>query len=158
MPEGGGAALTGASPEGCSYDGSMSIEIRPADHDDIAGVLALWQRAAAPTSTDDADAVTSLLGRDPGALLVAEESGEIVGSVIAGWDGWRGSIYRLSVAPAHRRKGLGRRLLAVAEDRLHGLGVRRMHAIVIGADERAIAFWQTSDWEHQHGQLRFVRG
>jgi hypothetical protein len=29
---------------------------------------------------------------------------------------------------------------------------------VIGADERAIAFWQTSDWEHQHGQLRFVRG
>jgi ribosomal protein S18 acetylase RimI-like enzyme len=135
-----------------------SAEIRPADADDIDAVLALWQRAAEPTSTDDADAVGTLIGRDPGALLVADASGEIVGSVIAGWDGWRGSIYRLSVAPARRRAGLGRRLLAAAEDRLRGLGVRRMHAIVIGTDDRAVAFWQTSDWQHQDGQLRFVRG
>jgi ribosomal protein S18 acetylase RimI-like enzyme len=136
----------------------MGLEIRPADHDDIDGVLALWERAAEPTSTDDADAVAALLRHDPGALLVAEESGELIGSVIAGWDGWRGSIYRLSVAPPHRSRGLGRRLLAAAEDRLHGLGVRRMHAIVVGADDRAVAFWRGSDWEHQDGQLRFARG
>jgi ribosomal protein S18 acetylase RimI-like enzyme len=136
----------------------MSIKIRPAAGDDISAVLALWERAAEPTTTDNAGAVAALLGHDPGALLVAEESGEIVGSVIAGWDGWRGSIYRLSVTPARRRQGLGRRLLAAAEDRLHSLGVYRMHAIVIGADDRAVAFWQTSEWEHQGGQLRFVRG
>jgi ribosomal protein S18 acetylase RimI-like enzyme len=136
----------------------MNIEIRPAVDDDIDAVLALWERAAEPTTTDDAIAVAALLGHDAGALLVAEESGEIVGSVIAGWDGWRGSIYRLSVAPLRRRQGLGRRLLAAAEDRLHGLGVRRMQAIVIGSDDRAVAFWRTSDWGHQDGQLRFVRG
>ena len=136
----------------------MGIEIRPAVDDDIDAVLALWERAAARTTTDDADAVAALLGHDAGALLVAEDSGEIVGSVIAGWDGWRGSIYRLSVAPSQRRQGLGRQLLAAAEDRLQDLGVRRMHAIVVGADDRAVAFWQTSEWEHQGGQLRFVRG
>ena len=136
----------------------MSVEIRPAVDADIDAVLALWERAAQPTTTDDADAVAALLRHDAGALLVAEDSGEVVGSVIAGWDGWRGSIYRLSVAPVRRRQGLGRRLLAAAEDRLHGLGVRRMHAIVVGADDRAVAFWRTSDWEHQHGQLRFARG
>jgi ribosomal protein S18 acetylase RimI-like enzyme len=136
----------------------MNMEIRPAVDDDIDEVLALWERAAEATTTDDATAVAALLVRDAGALLVAEESGEIVGSVIAGWDGWRGSIYRLAVAPAWRRKGLGRQLLAAAENRLHGLGVRRMHAIVIGADERAVAFWRSSDWAHQDGQLRFVRG
>jgi ribosomal protein S18 acetylase RimI-like enzyme len=135
----------------------MSIDIRPAAGRDIDAVLALWERAAEPTTTDNADAVAALLGRDPGALLVADESGEIVGSVIAGWDGWRGSIYRLSVAPARRRQGLGRRLLGAAEDRLHGLGVHRMHAIVIGADDRAVTFWQTSGWEHQDARLRFVR-
>jgi ribosomal protein S18 acetylase RimI-like enzyme len=137
---------------------AMSVKIRQAVDDDIDAVLALWAHAAERTKTDNADAVAALLRRDAGALLVAEESGEIVGSVIAGWDGWRGSIYRLSVAPAFRRQGLGRQLLAAAEDRLHRLGVRRMHAIVIGADDRAVAFWQTSAWEHQHGQLRFVRG
>jgi ribosomal protein S18 acetylase RimI-like enzyme len=134
------------------------MEIRPAVDDDIEAVLALWERAAEPTTTDDADAVAALLGHDAGALLVAEESGEIVGSVIAGWDGWRGSIYRLSVAPARRRQGLGRRLLAAAEDRLHDLGARRMHAIVVGADDRAVGFWRASAWLHQDGQLRFVRG
>ena len=136
----------------------MNMKIRPAVENDIDAELALWERAAEPTTTDDAAAIAALLGHDAGALLVAEESGEIVGSVIAGWDGWRGSIYRLAVAPAWRGKGLGRRLLAAAEDRLHALGVRRMHAIVIAADDRAVAFWQTSEWVHQDGQLRFVRG
>jgi ribosomal protein S18 acetylase RimI-like enzyme len=135
----------------------MSTDIRPATDRDIDAVLALWERAAEPTSTDTSDAVAALLDHDPGALLVAEDSGEIVGSVIAGWDGWRGSIYRLSVAPARRRQGLGRRLLDAAEDRLHGLGVHRMHAIVVGADVRAVTFWRTTDWEHRDGQLRFVR-
>jgi ribosomal protein S18 acetylase RimI-like enzyme len=135
----------------------MSMEIRPAADGDIDAVLGLWERAAEPTTTDNADAVAALLGHDPGALLVADESGVIVGTVIAGWDGWRGSIYRLSVAPAWRRQGLGRRLLAAAEDRLRGLGVHRMHAIVVGFDERAVAFWQTSEWERRDGQLRFVR-
>ena len=84
--------------------------------------------------------------------------GEIVGSVIAGWDGWRGSIYRLAVAPAYRRGGLGSRLLREAEHRLAELGVRRMHAIVVGEDSRAVAFWEATDWELQSGQLRFARG
>ena len=136
----------------------MGPEIRQAGFDDVGAVLSLWEEAAEPTSTDTADALGALLGRDPGALLVAEVSGEIVGSVIAGWDGWRGSIYRLAVAPAQRRRGLGRRLLAAAEERLSGLGASRLHAIVIGGDERAVAFWRGSDWEHQEGQLRFVRG
>lgn len=135
----------------------MSIEIRLASAADISAVLELWERAAQPTTTDTAEAVAALLAHDAGALLVAAESGEVVGTVVAGWDGWRGSIYRLAVAPAQRRKGLGRRLLAAAEERLHGLGARRLHAIVVGDDDRAVSFWQSSDWAHQDGQLRFVR-
>ena len=65
----------------------------------------MWSAAAAPTSTDDVDGVGALLERDPGALLVAEASGRIVGTVIAAWDGWRGSVYRIVVAPEHRRDG-----------------------------------------------------
>lgn len=49
-----------------------------------------------------------------------------MGSVIAGWDGRRGSLYRLAVAPDYRRQGLGRRLLDVAEGRLASSGAARL--------------------------------
>ncbi len=136
----------------------MSTDIRDAAPGDIPSVLDLWRESAAPTSTDTAAALTSLLRRDPGALVVAESSGQIVGSVIAGWDGWRGSIYRLAVAPAYRRSGLGGRLLREAEHRLTALGTLRMHAIVAGSDSGAVAFWESTDWEHQGGQFRYTKG
>jgi len=126
--------------------------------EDFRAVLALWQAAAEPTSTDSAETLTGLLRRDPGALIVAEADGRIVGSVIAGWDGWRGSVYRLAVAPDHRRDGLGRSLLRAAEDRLAELGARRQHAIVVGTNASAVAFWRATDWEHQRGQQRFTKG
>jgi ribosomal protein S18 acetylase RimI-like enzyme len=121
-------------------------------------VLRLWREAAEPTSTDSAEALDALLRHDPGALIVAEADGLIVGSVIAGWDGWRGAIYRLAVGPAYRRRGLGQSLLRAAEERLTGLGVRRLHAIVVEANVNAVAFWDATDWEHQVGQLRFAKG
>lgn len=136
----------------------MAIDVRAAGPGDIPAVLTLWRDAAAPSSTDDTGALGALLTRDPGALLVAESAGEIVGTVVAGWDGWRGAVYRLAVAPAYRREGLGRRLLNEAEDRLRQVGARRMHAIVVGSDPQALAFWESSDWDLQDTQLRFTRG
>ena len=133
-------------------------ELRPATADDIAAVLSFWQDAAAPTSTDSTESLVSLVQRDPGALIVAEVDGRTVGTVIAGWDGWRGSIYRLAVAPDQRRSGLGQALLRAAEERLAGLGARRLHAIVVESSDVAVAFWTASDWEHQPGQLRFTKG
>jgi ribosomal protein S18 acetylase RimI-like enzyme len=135
----------------------VQTQLRPATAADSAGVLALWREAAEPTSTDSAEALEHLLRRDPGALIVADANARIVGSVIAGWDGWRGAIYRLAVAPDHRRRGLGRALLRAAEERLTGLGGRRLHAIVVESNANAVAFWTATDWEHQAGQLRFAK-
>jgi ribosomal protein S18 acetylase RimI-like enzyme len=135
----------------------MHAELRAAEPGDVALVLDFWRESALPTSTDSADALRALLDRDPGALIVADDGGAVVGSVIAGWDGWRGAIYRLAVDPAYRRQGLGRRLLRAAEARLTAVGARRMHAVVVGSDARAVGFWDASDWEHQDGQLRFAK-
>ena len=136
----------------------MPSELRPATVDDVEEVLAFWREAAQATSTDTSEALVGLIRRDPGALIVAESDGRIVGTVIAGWDGWRGSIYRLAVGQDQRRRRLGQALLLAAEDRLAGLGAQRLHAIVVESNDVAVAYWTASDWEHQAGQLRFAKG
>jgi ribosomal protein S18 acetylase RimI-like enzyme len=132
--------------------------LRPARPEDIAAVLILWRSSAEPSSTDDAAALTGLLEHDPGALIVGESSGQVVGSVIAAWDGWRGTIYRLAVAPSHRGDGLGTRLLQAAVERISAHGARRLQATVIQTDARAMGFWRHTDWRQAEQQTRFTWG
>ena len=138
---------------------SVAWSLRTAQRADVGSVLRLWIEAAAePTHTDDVDSLCALVVHDPSALIVAEEEGSIVGSVIAAWDGWRGSIYRLVVAPSHRRRGLGRQLLAQAEARLAAAGAIRQQAIVVETERPAMGFWDDSGWERQAHRVRYVRG
>ena len=88
------------------------MEIRIATTADIDAVLVFWRDATDPSSTDDAASLAALLARFPDAMVLAVDQEVIVGTVIVGWDGWRGAMYRIAVAPADRRRDrdqLGRR-------------------------------------------------
>jgi ribosomal protein S18 acetylase RimI-like enzyme len=103
------------------------IEIRPCRLEECAAVLAMWARAGAiPSPTDSLEEVNRLVREHADSLVVAIRQGSIVGSIIGGWDGWRGNIYRLAVAPEARRAGLARRLVDAAERMLVSKGARRI--------------------------------
>jgi ribosomal protein S18 acetylase RimI-like enzyme len=133
--------------------------IRHANEHDIDRVLSLWDAAgSAETVTDTRAGVLGLLDADPEALLVAESvGGEIVGSLIAAWDGWRGSFYRLAVHPDQRRHGLATVLLHEGERRLRARGAARFTAIVTDDDPDAMGFWSATGYEQQESRARFVR-
>jgi ribosomal protein S18 acetylase RimI-like enzyme len=132
--------------------------IRNAIEEDIRSVLDLWAAAGSvPSVTDSRDGLTGLLAADPRALLVAELDGVLAGSLIAAWDGWRGSFYRLAVSPEHQRKGLATMLLREGERRLRERGAVRLTAIVADNDSTAMSFWRAVGYEQQQHRERFVR-
>jgi len=136
----------------------MSPAIRLANAGDAAAVLELWRLAdAEPTRTDDEASICSLIAHDPDALLVAENEGELVGSVIAAFDGWRGTFFRLAVLPARRRSGIGRALVAVGERSLRERGAARITLFAVKAADGADEFWLASDYAHDNRTQRYVK-
>ncbi|NVI28605.1 MULTISPECIES: GNAT family N-acetyltransferase [Streptomyces] len=136
----------------------MELITRPAAARDIDSVLAFWGKAAEGKSiTDDPVGVARLIDRDPEALILAERDGELVGTVIAGFDGWRCSAYRLAVHPDHRRQGIAGLLLEAAERRFRELDGRRVDAMVLEVNERAQKAWEASGYHREDHWGRWVK-
>lgn len=127
---------------------SDGVEIRACESDDIAAVLRLWgkERSGHASIPDRSDDVERLVGDSPAALFVAELEGEIVGALIAAWDGWRGNLYRLAVSSGHRRQGIGLALTRAGEEYLRQRGARRVTALVAFDDEVAAGFWDSAGY------------
>jgi ribosomal protein S18 acetylase RimI-like enzyme len=75
-------------------------------------------------------------------FLVAVREGKLVGTVMAGYEGRRGWINYLAVSPAHQRKGLGRRLMQEAENRLLALGCPKVNLLVRKSNSQVIDFYR----------------
>ena len=119
--------------------------IRPVHDDELAAVLRVWDAAGVtpPGVSDSIEGLTRLIREPAALLLVAIIGDQIVGSVIGGWDGWRGNIYRLAVAPDHQRRGIARRLVAEISRELFAKGATRLSALVEHEHQWAMDFWDS---------------
>jgi ribosomal protein S18 acetylase RimI-like enzyme len=124
---------------------SADLIIRSAKEVDFSAVLQLWQQAGVTpaSNSDSTHGLTRLMDSAGAVLLVATAHGRIVGSVIGGWDGWRGNIYRLAVAPDYRRRGIARRLVGVVSRALFDKGAERIGALVEDEHWWAGQFWES---------------
>jgi ribosomal protein S18 acetylase RimI-like enzyme len=138
--------------------GAGSLSIRACRLEDIAGVLELWWQAdSTPGVTDNADDLRRAIGESPAHVLVAEVGGQVIGSIIGTFDGWRGNIYRLAVHPDHRRQGIARALVAEVEKRLTQQGAKRITALVEKDQPRTMNFWEAVGYRVDERIVRRVR-
>ncbi|ACZ91541.1 acetyltransferase YpeA [Streptosporangium roseum] len=136
----------------------MEITVRNGRLADVDALLSFWIEAAEGTDRhDDPAKVVALVERDPEAVLIAEIGGETVGTLIAGWDGWRAHLYRLAVAPARRRQGVGTALIRAAEERFAKFGAFRADAMVLHDNVLAHHAWSAAGYAPQPQWSRWVK-
>ena len=105
--------------------------IRDADSSDTDAVIALWHACHLTRPWNDpARDIARAQSQDSTRLVVGTAANQLVASAMVGYDGHRGWLYYLAVAPAHRRQGYGARLIAHAERYLSDLGCPKLMMMV----------------------------
>lgn len=116
--------------------------VRPFEDADEPAVVALWRAAGLTRPWNDPHrdiARKKLVQRD--LFLVATDAVSIVGTAMAGYDGHRGWVYYLAVAPDRQGSGLGRQLMREAEARLLELGCPKVNVQIRAGNDVVTSFY-----------------
>ena len=121
----------------------MSLTIRPFRDSDQEAVITLWEtcQLVVPQNDPIADIRTKIQFQ-PDLFLVALSENRLVGTVMAGYEGHRGWINYLAVAPDQRRRGIAKTMMASAEKRLRALGCPKINLQVRRKNTAVINFYQ----------------
>lgn len=123
---------------------NSALSIRTYRATDNDAVVELWRRCGLVVPWNDPQRdIERKMAWSPKWFLVAELNGQVVATMMAGYDGHRGWINYLAVDPAHRRRGIARRLMARAEDELRKAGCPKINLLVRTGNQEIVAFYET---------------
>jgi len=119
------------------------MRIRPFQPSDEPAVLSLWQRCDLVRPWNDpAKDIRRKLDVRPDLFLVGELDGQIIASVMAGYEGHRGWLNYLAVSPQHQRRGYARAIVAEAERLLRRAGCPKINLQVRSTNQAVIEFYK----------------
>jgi len=122
----------------------MAIKIYTCTDEHVPGLDALWQECLADDPLWDAGAITPTgQASRPALLLVASDGVNVVGSIMAGYDGHRGWIYALAVLPAYRFDQIATNLVIEAEKQLIAIGCSKINLQIRSSSAHAQQFYKT---------------
>lgn len=108
-------------------------------------MAALWRAAFGYTTPHNDPLLTIEKKRavQPELFLVAVEGPDLLGTVMGGYDGHRGWIYSLAVAPQHRRKGIATLLVREMERALSQRGCPKINLQILNSNAQVVRFYQS---------------
>jgi ribosomal protein S18 acetylase RimI-like enzyme len=128
----------------------QTLTITAVEDDDIADVIALWQRCGLTREWNDPAGDIALARREANAtVLLGRNDGALVASVLVGHDGHRGWVYYVSVDPDHRHKDYGRAIMTAAENWLRACGIQKLQLMVRGDNAQVHAFYKSLGYYDQ---------
>lgn len=130
---------------------SSEVLIRTFEYpQDYPAVYKLWKNAGNGIHlrrSDEQDEIRKKVERDPDLFLLAENHGQIIGSVLGGFDGRRGMMYHLAVEKKYRQQGIASQLVDELESRLRAKGCLRYYLLVTRENQEAIDFYEKRGWQ-----------
>lgn len=123
--------------------------VRTMTIEDYQGVHDLWMtiKGFAIRSIDDSrEGVERFLKRNPATSVVAEENGEIVGSILCGHDGRRGCLYHVCVREDCRMRGIGKSMVVRCMEELEKEKISKVSLIAFTENDIGNAFWKEIGW------------
>ena len=118
--------------------------IRPFQRTDGERVIQLWQACGlvVPQNNPNADIERKLLV-DPELFLVACIQELLVGTAMAGYEGHRGWLNYVAVAPDFRNRGIGQKLVRAAEQLLLDRGCPKVNLQIRSQNASVRAFYES---------------
>jgi ribosomal protein S18 acetylase RimI-like enzyme len=136
---------------------SHALTVTTVTDDDIADVIALWQRCGLTRPWNDPAGDIALARKEANAtVLLGRDEGALVASILVGHDGHRGWVYYVSVDPDHRHKGYGRAIMEAAENWLRARGIQKLQLMVRG-DNAAVHHFYASLGYYDQKRVTFAK-
>jgi ribosomal protein S18 acetylase RimI-like enzyme len=130
-------------------DGRLAVRpFQPADRD---AVVELWQACGLTVPWNDPyEDIALKLAFQPELFFVGVIADQVVATVMAGYEGHRGWINYLGVAPDCQRQGLGSLMMVRAEQALRELGCVKINLQVRETNQAVIAFYEQLGFTNDH--------
>ena len=123
---------------------AVTLEIRPYEEGDDDAVVALWRACGLVVPWNDPRKdIRRKLRVQRDLFLVGSLDGNLVATVMAGYEGHRGWINYLAVAEECRRRGFGRRMMDAAEARLRAIGCPKINLQIRKSNAAAVGFYRS---------------
>lgn len=126
------------------------IVVRSMKESDLEKALELWRlsfNAGFSTNFDTKESLIKYLNRNPELSSVAcTKDGKIVGALMCGHDGRRGSIYHTAVNKEYRKKGIGRRMEERSLEELRKIGIKTGFLFINTKNPGSEEFWSSIGW------------
>lgn len=120
-----------------------AVRVREFDEHDRVKVIELWRGCGVIRPWNDPNLdIDRKLAVEDAMFFVAALGSDVIGSVMAGYDGHRGWINYLAVDPELRGEGVGRLLMERAEHHLEQAGCPKINLQIRVGNPGAIEFYE----------------